>query len=463
MNTTTQVERAGLTAGSPFGSAPGNKDVTDVDDVVLKTDTRPVVRLGFWVLVVGFGLFMAWAAWAPLDEGVSAPAIVSIETHRKQIQHMQGGVVQKVAVKEGEVVKQGDTLVELDDATIRATYEAIRQNYLSQRAYESRLLAEVTGAAAITFHPDLVSAKEPVAAQHMAAQRQLFASRRAAQSAEIGAARQTIIGAEGQIAGLNQMLESRKAQAALQARQLASVQSLAEDGFAPRNQALQMEQTQAELRTTLADLQTNVERTRSAIAETKLRIAQREQEYLKEVSGQLADVRREVQANEERLSAITADLGRMVVKAPVDGQVIGIAVSGMGAVVTPGQRLMDIVPEGETLLLDAKVSPQVIDRVKVGETTEVRFNAFANTPQLVVHGKVVSLSGDAVAEQTAAGIVSYYLARVALTPEGQKALAGRVLQPGMTAEVLIKTGERSLLTYLMHPLIKRVAASMTEE
>jgi protease secretion system membrane fusion protein len=463
MNTTTQVERAGLKTGSPFGPAVGDKDVTDVDDVVLKTDTRPTVRLGFWVLVVGFGLFMAWAAWAPLDEGVSAPAVVSIETHRKQIQHMQGGVVLKVAVKEGDLVKQGDTLVELDDATIRATYEAIRQNYLSQRAYESRLLAEVTGAPTITFHPDLLSAKEPVAAQHMAAQKQLFASRRAAQSAEIGAARQTILGAEGQIAGLNQMLESRKAQAALQARQLASVQSLAEDGFAPRNQALQMEQAQAELRTTLADLTTSIERTRSSIAETKLRIAQREQEYLKEVSGQLADVRREVQANEERLSAITADLGRMVVKAPVDGQVIGLAVSGRGAVVTPGQRLLDIVPEGETLLLDAKVSPQVIDRVKVGEHTEVRFNAFANTPQLVVHGKLMSLSGDAVAEQTAAGVVSFYLARVALTPEGQKALAGRVLQPGMTAEVLIKTGERSLLTYLLHPLIKRVAASMTEE
>ena len=460
MSNVTPISRAELAAGKP-GAA---NDVTDVDDIQLKTDTKPAIRLGFWVLVVGFGLFLLWAAFAPLDEGVSAPATVSIETRRKTVQHMQGGVVQKVVVKEGQQVKAGDPLIVLDDGTTRAAFETIRQNYLAQRAFESRLIAEVSGAPTITFHPDLMDAKDPLTAQHRTVQLQLFNSRRASQAAEISAARQSIAGLEGQIVGMQQMLESRKSQASIQSRQLANVQGLAEEGFAPRNQALQLEQVQAELRSQLAELQTNIQRTHSTIAETKLRIAQREQEYIKEVSAQLADVRKEVQANQERLVAITAELSRMQIRAPVEGQVIGLIIGGAGSVVTPGQRLMDIVPKGESLLLDARVPPNVIDRVKVGEQVEVRFSAFANTPQLVVHGKVVSLSGDAVTEQTGnGGAISFYLARVEITPEGHKALGDRNMQPGMMAEVLIKTGERSLLTYLLHPLMKRVASAMTEE
>jgi protease secretion system membrane fusion protein len=391
MNTTTLQ--------SPSISAKGqatDAEVTDVDDLAARTDTRAPIRLGFWVLFVGFGAFLTWAALAPLDEGVSAPATVSIETRRKTIQHLQGGVVQSVLVKEGQVVKRGDVLVVLDDATSRANYEAARQNYLMQRALESRLFAETTGAASIAFHPDLLAKPEEFAIQHMRVQQQVFASRRAAQFAEISAAQQGIVGIEGQIVGMTRMLESRRAQAALQSSQVANVKGLADEGFAPRNQALQLEQAQAELSSSLADLETNIQRQRSNIAETRLRIAQRQQEFVKEVSTQLGDVRREVQANQERLVAVTADLARTQIRAPVDGQVVALGLSSAGGVVTPGQKLMDIVPRGESLLLDAKVPTAVIDRVKPGDIAEVRFSNFANSPQLVVEGKVLSLSGDAV-------------------------------------------------------------------
>jgi len=445
-----------LTAGAPA-------TVTDVDDVKLNTDTRSTIRLGFWVLIVGFGVFLAWATLAPLDEGVVAPSTVSIEQRRKVIQHIQGGVVREVLVKEGQEVKSGDVLVVLDDAVNRAGLESIRQNYLGQRAMESRLLAETAGVATITFHPDLLGKNDPIVQQHITAQQQIFAARRAAQNAEIAAAEQSIAGIEGQIAGMTQMLESRRQQATLQGRQLANLQQLATDGFAPRNQALQLEQAQAELRTVLADLETNMQRARSSIAETRIRIAQRKQEYLREASSQLADVRREVQANQERLSAITSELGRMQVRSPVDGQVVGLSLSNVGGVATAGQRLMEIVPRNESLLLDAQVPPAVIDRIKSGDPTEVRFSSFANAPQLVVHGKVVSLSRDAVGEVIGGVPHNYYLARVEITPEGLKALGDRTLKAGMQAEVLIKTGERSLMTYLLHPLTKRIAAAMTEE
>ncbi len=438
-------------------------DVSDVADLSRQSDTNSPIRLGFWVLVVGFGLFIAWAAFAPLDEGVSAQAQVSIETRRKAIQHLQGGVIKELPVKEGEQVKAGAVLLVLDDGTTRAVRDAIQQNYLAQRAMESRLLAELSGTGAISFHPDLIKATESDAKLHMTVQTQLFNARRAALAAEAAAAQETINGFEAQGKGLRLMLDSRQQQAALQNEQVANVKSLAQDGFAPRNQALQLEQSQAELRAGMADLAANGQRVLSSIAETRLRVSQRKQDYLKEASAQLADVRREVQANQEKLAAITTDLERTEIRSPVDGQVVGLGVSGVGSVLTPGQKLMDIVPVTSVLLLDTKVPTHVIDRVHVGDPTEVRFSGFANSPQLVVDGQVVSLSTDAVSEQMGGSVITYYLARVAITESGLKALGPRVMQPGMPAEVLIRTGERSLLTYLMHPLTKRIAASMKEE
>ncbi|HSV45160.1 MAG TPA: HlyD family type I secretion periplasmic adaptor subunit [Ramlibacter sp.] len=444
--------------------APKGGPAADVEDV-LPTDTKKPIRLGFWVLIVGFGLFLLWAAFAPLDEGVATTATVSIETRRKTIQHLSGGVVKNVPVKEGQQVKAGDVLIELEDATTRANYESIRQNYMAQRAAESRLLAEQVERPVIEFHPDLVAAaaKDPLVRQHITTQTQLFQARRAALQAELSGTGELIQGYEAQISGQNALLEGKKAQAGFQAEQLKNVSELAREGYAPRNQALQLEQAQAELRGSIADLQATILRTRQAIAEARMRMAQRRQEYHKEEGAQLAEVRREVQSGQDKLRAVSEELGRVLIKSPVDGQIVGLAVSSGGGVVTPGQKLMDVVPKGETLLVDARIPPHVIDRVKAGDTAQVRFSSFANTPQLVVDGKLLSISGDAVSEQQGPATITYYLGRVEVTPEGFKKLGNRNLQPGMPAEVLIETGERSLLTYLMHPLTKRIAAAMKEE
>jgi protease secretion system membrane fusion protein len=245
------------------------------------------------------------------------------------------------------------------------------------------------------------------------------------------------------------MIESRKAQGAFQSQQVQSIRELASEGYASRNQLLQLEQAQAELRTSTTDLQTNYARV--------------QQEYIKELSSQLADVRREVQSGQEKLQAVTDELSRTQLRSPVDGQVVGMTVTSTGGVVTPGQRLMDIVPKGEALLVDAKIPPHVIDKVHAGAMVDVRFSSFANSPQLVLEGRLASVSSDVISEQTAVGVMTYYLGRIEITPDGIKELGKRVMQPGMPAEVLIKTGERSLLTYLMHPLTKRLAASMKEE
>jgi protease secretion system membrane fusion protein len=421
---------------SPEKSTPDITDVDSVRDLGGHTDTRAPIRLGFWVLVVGFGGFLLWTALAPLDEGVAAQASVSIETRRKTIQHLSGGVVRQVLVKEGQWVKEGDVLVELDESVSKANFQAVRQNYMSQRATESRLLAELHGAPSITFHPDLLKASaDPLVQQHMQTQRELFQSRRASNVAST--------------LGISTMLENRLAQAAFQTQQLGAVRELAAEGYAPRNQVLQLEQGQAELRAVIADLTASQSRVR--------------QEYLKEVSTQLADVRREVQSGQEKLAAVSEDLARTQIRSPVEGQVVGLTVGTTGGVVTPGQRLMDVIPKGEALMVDAKIPPHVIDKVYAGESVEVRFSTFANSPQLVLDGKLISVSSDVITEQTAMGAMSYYLARVEITPQGIRQLGKRVMQPGMPAEVLVITGERSVLTYLMHPLTKRMASAMKEE
>ena len=163
-----------MTIALPVKPGSAGNDITDIDVAPPNTDTRSPIRLGFWVLVVGFGLFLLWAAFAPLDEGVVAPATVSIETRKNPIQHMSGGVIRQVNVLEGQMVKQGDVLVVLDDAATRAAFEAIRQNYLSQRATESRLLAELMDSPSITFHEDLMVKIDPLGAQHVNVQPRLF-------------------------------------------------------------------------------------------------------------------------------------------------------------------------------------------------------------------------------------------------------------------------------------------------
>lgn len=218
----------------------------------------------------------------------------------------------------------------------------------------------------------------------------------------------------------------------------------------------------AESNAAIADLMGNSLRITRQIAELSQRAVSRKQEYRKEIESQLADVTREVQSDAEKYVAVTADLDRMEIKAPATGQVVGLTVQTVGAVLQPGQKLLDVVPDNQTLLLEAHIPPHLIDKVHAGLSADIRFNSFAHSPQLVVEGKVLSVSGDLLSDPQQPQY-AYYLARVQVTPAGMKTLGQRQMQPGMPAEVVIKTGERSLLTYLLHPLTKRLAASLKEE
>ena len=430
-------------------------------ELVLPSDTSRPARVGLWVLGIGFGGFLLWAGLAPLDEGVPTQGMVAIDTKRKDVQHMSGGLVREVFVREGQFVKKDEPLIRLDDAVVAANFEAVRQHYFTLRAMEGRLAAEQADRAGITFHPDLQGQNNPQLKQTLNNQQQLFQSRRMARQADMQAIEEAIQGQQASIQGYEGLLKARNTQLEIIQEQLNGIRDLVKEGYAPRNQQLDLERAAAEAMGSIADLRGNILRARRAIAEMKLRAVQRTQEYRKEVDSMLSDVRREVQADEEKFKAVKEELGRTIIRAPAEGQVVGLAVQTVGAVIGPGQRLMDIVPQNERLLLETRVPPHMIDRIRPGLPTDVRFSSFAHSPSLVVQGTVDSISADLITDPRTG--MPYYLGRVSITPEGLKELGRRQMQAGMPAEVVIKTGERTVLTYLLHPFLKRMAASLKEE
>ena len=384
--------------------APG---ADGISSVAAKFDTRGPIRLGIWILIVGFGGFLLWAGLAPLDEGVPCGGLVSISTKRKVVQHLHGGTVTGVHVHEGQYVHKGDLLIVLDSLTSRARYAEVHQHYLGLRAAESRLQAEQRGSLQMILHPDLQNDPD-----------------------------RTLVSAL--LRTQRELLDSRLTTMRLMKEQRASMNDLAKEGFAPLNQVRELDIKIAQLRS--------------------------------ESATQLAQVQNEVQADAEKSVALGEELSETSVKAPSDGQVVGLQVQTVGAVIQPGQKLMDIVPLNESLIVEAKISPNLIDKVHAGLVTNVQFASFANSPQLVVPGRVESVSGDLLSEMApgqpgmpAAAMQSYYLARIAITKEGMKVLGNRKLQPGMPVQLVIRTGERTVLTYILHPLMKRMAAALKEE
>lgn len=445
-----------------------NAQVVDVQPVAaddphgVPSDTMRPARIGMWVLAVGLGGFLLWAGLAPLDEGVPTHGMVTLDTKSRSVQHMSGGIVKAVLVREGDAVEEGQVLLELDAAAAMANHESARQRYLGLRAMQGRLQAEQTGQARIQFHADLLASKaDPVVAGLMSAQQDLLQARRSALQSELAAMEESYRGQEHMVQAYKAMLTSRQSQLRLLEQELNQTKPLVSEGYAPKNRLLELERSLADVQASLSDLNGQVARAMQAMAEIRQRQSARQQEVRKEVETQYADVSREVQADGQKLLAVAADLQRMQIRSPAQGQVVGLAVQTPGAVVQPGQKLMMVVPKDEPLLLETRIPPNLIDKVATDLKTDIRFSTFSHSPSLVVQGKVESVSADLLNDP--ATNIPYYLARVVVTPEGMKTLGNRRMQPGMPAEVIIKTGERTMLTYLTGPLVRRVAAAMKEE
>ena len=422
---------------------------------------RPAV-IGMIALLVALCVFLVWAATAPLDEGVPTPGVVIVDTKRKTVQHISGGVVEQVLVREAQQVKAGDPLIRLNDLNARAGFEAARQRYLSQRATQGRMQAELANADKPILHPDVLAGMEqdPTLRSHVETELQVFASRRQALRSELAAMDEMIRSQDELAAGYAAQLASRRQQLALFREERDGVRGMVGDGYAPRNKLLELERSIAEVSAIISDLDSNRVKAVRSKAELSLRRAQRVQENLKEISTQQADIQRSIVADEEKFKAARDEFARMVIRAPTDGSVVGITSQTVGGVIQAGARIMDIVPQNEALVLEARIPPHLIDRIRTGLPTDIRFSGFPQSPSLVVEGTLASVSADILTDP--ATNASYYLGRVTVGAPGIARLGQHKLTPGMPVEVIIKTGERTFFAYLMAPLLRRLARSAKE-
>ena len=426
----------------------------------LPTSDRKVRRLGVVIVSVTFGLFGTWAAFAPLDGAAYAPGVVTVQTYRKTVQHLEGGIVKEVLAHDGDIVKRGDPLIILDDAQLRFEYEMTRSQLVAAKAMEARLIAERDTLSAIGFG-DVV---DPTSSRGMEARQsetQVFNARQGSRLGQIAVLRERIGQLQQQVKGLESMIDAKMHLEKSYSAEIDELTDLLKQGFVDKQRLLEQERKLGMLRSEVADHRSTINRTRLQINETQLQILQIDKDFNADVVKQLAEVQTKIYDLQEKTSALEDRLSRIVIRAPDAGMVIGMTVHTIGGVVRPATPLLDIVPSVSELIIEAQVTTLDIDRIAIGKRADIRFSAFNSATTPVIEGEVTGVSADRLTnEKTGA---AYYLARVRVTENGVRTLGERKLLPGMPADVLIITGQRTLLQYLMQPARNALSQSMIEE
>ncbi|WP_338766568.1 HlyD family type I secretion periplasmic adaptor subunit [Massilia sp. METH4] len=436
----------------------------DVEPLTVHTDPTAYSRFGWLVVLLGVGGFLLWALLAPLDKGVPMVGSVVAEGNRKAIQHLTGGTIRRILVQEGSVVKAGQPVVEMDSVQATSQLETARAQYIAARTTEARLLAERDGLKSVDFPAELEGMKnDPRVVESMALQRQLFTSRQLALQSELSAYEENIAGLKLQSAGVEQSRESKKEQLAILKEQLGGLRDLAKEGFVARNRLLDVERTYAQVSGAISEDIGNIGRAKRQIMELTLRRTQRIQDYQKEVRTQLAEVQKEAEALASRMDALQYDVNNTIVRSPADGVVVGLAVFTHGGVVGPGAHLMDVVPSDAALIVEGQLAVNLIDRVHPGLPVELIFSAFNVNKTPHIPGLVTTVAADRTVDEKTGN--AYYSVKAKVTPEGQRLIAQKKLDivPGMPVELFVKTGERSMMSYLLKPLIDRANTSLSEE
>ncbi len=427
----------------------------------LHTNDRSIRSIGAAIVFVTFGIFGVWAFLAPLDSSALAPGVVVVKSYKKTVQHLDGGIVAKILAKDGDLVKEGDPLVILDDTQIRAQLEIARSQSITLAAQVARLRAERDHLKQIDYPEMLIDPSDPRTTDAKQAENNVFYSRKSAHDGEIAVLNQRISQISSKINGLQGQVDSKKQLVASYAEEIHDLKELLAEGFADRQRLRELERSHAMQTGEIAQLKAEIATNQMLISETRLQILQVQKQFQEEVAGKLSEAQAAFNDANERLTASKDKLDRVVIKAPASGMVLGLTAHTENGVITPGHGILDIVPQDAELIVEAQVSPIDIDRVTVGLEAEVRFSAFkqATTPKM--RGKVIHLSADRFTDEKTG--MPYYQARIELTPESRKDLGKLQLLPGMPAEVLINTGERTLFEYLAQPATNVFARGLIED
>lgn len=436
----------------------------DVTPLTVNTDAGAYSKLGWIIVLIGFGGFMLWALFAPLDKGVPLQGTVIAESNRQAVQHLNGGTVQEILVRDGDVVKAGQTLVRMNPITAKSAADATRGQYLTARATEARLLAERDGGKKLNFPAELENqASDPRIAEMKMLQSQLFSSRQMSLQNELGAIDENIAGLKLQIQGLQETHVSQKLQLSLLKEQLDGMRNLAKEGYVARNRMLDLERTYAQINGAISENIGQVGRSQRQVAELSLRRAQRIQDYQKEVRFDLTEVQKEAEALASRMAAQDYELASVDVKSPASGVVVGLAVHTNGGVVPAGFKLMDIVPSGEALVAEGRLAVNLVDKVHPGLPVDLMFSAFNANTTPHIPGEVTHVSADRTVDERTGE--PFYKVRVKVSAEGAKLVVSHKLtiQSGMPVDLFVKTGERTMMNYLLKPIMDRARSSMSED
>ena len=430
--------------------------------VTAKADFRRFAMLGYISIAVVFGGFGIWASMAPLDRAAVAPGQVAVESDHKAVQHLEGGIVLEILTKETQQVKAGAVLFRLQPTQAQANTDIFRKQMDAALAEEARLIAEQTSAATIAF-PASVLARRGVleTATAIADQQRQFVERRSSLAGQVSILNSQIAQQQQEVAGRDRQRGSLAEQLASLTTQMNNVRPLIDKGFYPRNKFLELDRERAKIEGDLGAAGADVARLGQLIQQSQLQIGQVQQKYHGDISQDLDRARARLSDLREKLVIAEDVLRRIDVRAERDGIVMNMKVHTIGAVVKPGDTLAEIVPVGEGLNVMAHVSPRDIESVMVGQKAEVRFSNFSSRQTPIILGRVESVSADSMIDDTTKQ--PYYSAKVVidyttLSPE----IAQRIL-PGMQADVLISTGERTVLEYLVGPLMNSLAKTFREK
>jgi HlyD family secretion protein/epimerase transport system membrane fusion protein len=426
-------------------------------------ELRQPALAGALVIGVGLGGFSLWAAVAPLAGAAIAPGVISPDGSRRTVQHLEGGIIQRLLVEDGSLVRAGDPLIVLEDVQARAGHDVLKARFHTLAATQARLLAEQAGADAIRFPDWLIEAtgEDATALQTMVAQRQLFRTRKEGLAQRRGILARRIAQLNDEIAGLEAQIAADDRQITLIAEEIEGLDLLYRKGLAPKTRLLALQRAQSDIEGDRAERRARIARTGQAIGETELQIIAQGTAQRDDANEELSRTQAELAEIEQRLTASRDVLARTLIKAPSAGTVVELRFHTPGGVIRPGEPILDIVPGDEELLVDARLSPLDIDIVAPGLPAQIVLPAFKQRHMPRIEGKVRWISADVIVDPHSGE--RYFEARVEVDQDKLAALEPAIeLTAGMPAEVFIMTGERTMLDYLLQPLFASLGRAFRE-
>lgn len=413
---------------------------------------RHVALAGWLIIAVFFGGIGTWALTAPLNGAVVASAVVKIDGNRKSVQHLDGGIVKELHVREGERVLAGDLLIVLDETQTRAEYEVLTQQYAMLRATEVRLLTELDHRSDLVLPSDLKARSEyPYFTSVWNGQLSQFESRRASLEGQGSVIREKINQLRSQIVGAEAQVKSFSDQISSVRNEAKEIAPLVERGLIARPRILQLERTAYGLEGQIADTNANIAKLRQAIAEQEQQISQLDNDRMTDVSKDLRDTQaRLLEVIPKALSA-KAIMGRMEIRAPYTGRVVGLNVFSVGGVIQRGDKILDIVPDEESLTIEAQVAVEDISDVHPNTRAEVHLTAYKQRIVPIIHGDVIQVSADRLTDPKTNS--PYYTAFVRIDRDELTTMPNIQLYPGMPATVMIPTAQRTAFEYIVGPLV----------